>query len=145
MAIRLTSLLHLSVFIKIGASLVAQRAEESACHAGDPGSIPGSGRCPGEGNGSPLQYSCLENPMDGGAGGFLAAEPRGKPRVSKQRVNADRPRWLAQDWGTDSIVSLHKDRQTAFPGGPGLTPCFFSTSALCVLTPAACAVEEDKI
>ena len=30
-------------------------------------SIPGSGRCPGEGNGNPLQYSCLENPMDGGA------------------------------------------------------------------------------
>ena len=35
--------------------------------AGDPGSIPGSGRSPGEGNGNPLQYSCLENPMDGGA------------------------------------------------------------------------------
>ena len=39
----------------------------SACNAGDPGSIPGLGRSSGEGNGSPLQYSCLENPMDGGA------------------------------------------------------------------------------
>ena len=39
----------------------------SACNAGDLGSIPGSGRSPGEGNGSPLQYSCLENPMDRGA------------------------------------------------------------------------------
>jgi len=39
----------------------------SACNVGDPGSIPGSGRCPGEGNGNPLQHSCLENPMDGGA------------------------------------------------------------------------------
>ena len=39
----------------------------SACNAGDLGSIPGSGRSPGEGNGNPLQYSCLENPMDGGA------------------------------------------------------------------------------
>ena len=39
----------------------------SAYNAGDPGSIPGSGRSPGEGNGNPLQYSCLENPMDGGA------------------------------------------------------------------------------
>ena len=39
----------------------------SACNAGDVGSIPGSGRSPGEGNVSPLQYSCLENPMDGGA------------------------------------------------------------------------------
>ena len=36
-------------------------------NAGDPGSIPGSGRSPGEGNGNPLQYSCLENPMDGEA------------------------------------------------------------------------------
>ena len=35
----------------------------SASNAGDPGSIPGSGRSPGEGNGNPLQYSCLENPM----------------------------------------------------------------------------------
>ena len=39
----------------------------SAYNAGDPGSIPGSERSPGEGNGYPLQYSCLENPMDGGA------------------------------------------------------------------------------
>ena len=38
--------------------------KEPACNAGDPGSIPGSGRSPGEGNGNPLQYSCLENPMD---------------------------------------------------------------------------------
>ena len=41
--------------------------KESACNAGDPDSIPGSGRFPGEGNGNPLQYSCLENPRDGGA------------------------------------------------------------------------------
>ena len=39
----------------------------SACNVGDPGLIPGSGRSPGEGNGNPLQHSCLENPMDGGA------------------------------------------------------------------------------
>ena len=39
----------------------------SACNAGDPGSIPGSGRSPDEGNGNPLQYSGLGNPMDGGA------------------------------------------------------------------------------
>ena len=38
-------------------------AEASASNAGDVGSIPGSGRSPGEGNGNPLQYSCLENPM----------------------------------------------------------------------------------
>ena len=39
----------------------------SACNAGDPGSIPGSGRPPGEGNSNLLQHSCLENPMDRGA------------------------------------------------------------------------------
>ena len=41
--------------------------KESACNVGDPGSIPGLGRSPGERNGYPLQYSCLENPMDRGA------------------------------------------------------------------------------
>ena len=44
-------------------------SKESACNVGDLGLIPGLGRSPGEGNGNPLQYSCLENPMDGGAWG----------------------------------------------------------------------------
>jgi len=39
---------------------------KSACNAGDPGSVPGSDRSPGEGNGNPLEYSCLENSMDRG-------------------------------------------------------------------------------
>ena len=39
-------------------------SKASACNAEDPGMIPGWGRSPGEGNGNPLQYSCLENPMD---------------------------------------------------------------------------------
>ena len=39
----------------------------SAWNAGDPSSIPELGRSPGEGNGNPLQYSCLKNPMEGGA------------------------------------------------------------------------------
>ena len=41
--------------------------KEPACSARDPGSISGPGRCPGEGNGNPLQYFCLENSMGGGA------------------------------------------------------------------------------
>ena len=41
--------------------------KEPACNAGDLGSLPGTGRSPGEGNSNPLQYSCLENPMDRGA------------------------------------------------------------------------------
>ena len=48
------------------ASPMAQ-CKESTCHAGDSGLIPGSGRCPGEGNGNPLQYSCLGSPKDRGA------------------------------------------------------------------------------
>ena len=43
------------------------QSKESTCNAGDLGSIPGLGRHPGEGNGNPLQYSCLKNPMDRGA------------------------------------------------------------------------------
>ena len=42
-------------------------SKASAYNVGDPASIPGLGRSSGEGNGNPLQYSCLENPMDGGA------------------------------------------------------------------------------
>ena len=45
---------------------VAQMVKNLPASAGDPGSIPGSGRSPGEGNGSPLQYSCLENSTDRG-------------------------------------------------------------------------------
>ena len=44
--------------------------KESACNAGDQGSVLGSGRSPGEGNGNPLHYSCLENSMDRRAGGL---------------------------------------------------------------------------
>jgi len=49
------------------AAAAAADGKRSACNAGDPGLIPGLGRSPGEGNGNPLQYPCLENPMDRGA------------------------------------------------------------------------------
>ena len=64
---------HLSVYLSIiylYVSLGLPRwvsSKESACNARDPGSIPGSGRSPGGGNGNTLQYSCLETPTDGGA------------------------------------------------------------------------------
>ena len=53
----------------------------SAWNAGDPGSVPELGRSPGEGNGSPLQYSCLENPM--------GEEPGGLQSMGSQRVGHD--------------------------------------------------------
>ena len=46
------------------------KVKVSASNVGDPGSIPGSGRSPREGNGYPLQYPCLENPMDGATVGY---------------------------------------------------------------------------
>jgi len=51
----------------LAAAVAAAEVKASACNAGDLGLIPGSGRCPGEGYGNPLQYSFLENPMNGGA------------------------------------------------------------------------------
>ena len=62
--------------------LLRQRAlpeldgKEPACSAGDPGSIPGSGRSSGNGNGYPLQYICLENFMDGEPGGPQSLGPQ---------------------------------------------------------------------
>ena len=50
------------IIITMMGFLDGSEGKESARSAGDPGSIPGSERCPGEGNGNPLQYSCLENP-----------------------------------------------------------------------------------
>ena len=72
--------------------------KESACSAGGPGSIPVLGRFPGEGNSNPLQYSCLENPMDRGTwqatvhgvarvGRDLATKPPPPPRYSCNGVS----------------------------------------------------------
>ena len=67
----------------------------SACKAGDPGLIPGFGRFPGEGNGNPLQYSCLGNPMDRGA---WQAPVHGF-RTSRTQVSNEqyKPHWKAQE------------------------------------------------
>ena len=64
--------------------------EESVCSAGELGSIPGSGRCLGEGNGNPLQYSCLENPMDRGA---WRATFHGVARVLHDRATNTQYSW----------------------------------------------------
>ena len=62
--------------------------KESVCSAGDTGLIPGLGKFPGEGNGNPLQYSCLENSMDQGAwqADTLPSEPPGKTCYVKDSV-----------------------------------------------------------
>ena len=58
---------EIAKYINIKGLPYSSDGKESACNAGDQGSIPESGRSPGEGNVSLLQYSCLENPMDRGA------------------------------------------------------------------------------
>ena len=63
-------------------------SKESVCNAGDPGLIPGSGRSPGEGNGNPFQYPCLENPMDRGA---WKATVHGVARVGHDLVTKPPP------------------------------------------------------
>ena len=67
-----------------GASQVALAIKNLSANAGDirdSGWIPGSGRSPGEGNGNPLQISCLENPMDGGA--WQATVPQGHKELDR--------------------------------------------------------------
>ena len=63
--------------------------KESTYNAGDLGSIPGSGRSPGERHGNPLQYSCLENPMDRGA---WWAKVHGVARVKHNLATKPSPR-----------------------------------------------------
>ena len=63
-------------------------SKESTCNAGDLGSIPGSGRSPGEGNGNALQYFCLKNPMDRGA---CQATVHGVTRVGHDLVTKPPP------------------------------------------------------
>ena len=78
-------------------SLVAHRVKRLPAMWEAPGSIPGSGRSPGEGNGNPLQYSCLENPTDRGA--WPAIQSMGSQRVG-------------HDWATS--LSLFKSGKTFF-------------------------------
>ena len=73
-------------------------SKESLCHAGDPGSIPGSGRSLAEGNGSPLQCSCLENLMDREA---WQAIVHGLPRVGHNLVTKPAP--LVQEIWVQSL------------------------------------------
>ena len=66
-------------------------SKESACKVGDPGSIPGWEKSPGEGNGNPLQYSCLKNPIDRGA--WRAVQSLSQTQLSKlnqQRTETER-------------------------------------------------------
>ena len=85
--------------------------KESACNAGDLGSIPRLGRSLGEGNGNPLQYSCLENPMDGGAWKTTVhGVSKSQTRLGDFHFHFDFP------GGSDDKASVYN------AGDPGLIP-----------------------
>ena len=88
---------------------VAQRVKASACNVGDLGLIPGSGRFPGEGNGNPLQYSCLENPIE---------EPGGLQSTGSQRVGHDWVTSLATAKLIQSCSTLCDPIDGSPPGSP---------------------------
>ena len=71
--------------------------------AGDPGSIPGSGRSPGGGNGNPLQYSCLENPMDRAAWrATVHSIIKSQTRLSGYTTPTEKMNKQATDWEKDT-------------------------------------------
>ena len=76
---------------------------------GDPGSIPGAGRSPGGGHGNPLQYSCLENPMDTGAWWLQSVESQSQTRLSEQalqRTGRGQACWQRPSAGARLLPSL---------------------------------------
>ena len=124
----------------------ASSRKESTCHladTGDLGSIPGWGRSPGEGNGSPLQYSCLENPMDGGAW-------RDTQSTGLQRLGHDCP-WLYHHslytillvcvlvFSCSTITTMHLENISVFPKR-STSPCVWS-----VLTPLHCPATANLL
>ena len=75
MSIHCSFLLFSYPYTCIWTSLVAQTVKEATCNAGNLGSVPWLGTHPGEGNGNPLQYSCLENPWTEEPGGLQSMGP----------------------------------------------------------------------
>ena len=82
-------------------------SKESACNVGDKDSIPGSGRSPGEGNGDPLQYSCLENPMDRGA--WRATESQ--TQLSDSQVPSARMSSRSRKSGSGELMGVGRGKE----------------------------------
>ena len=112
-------------------------SKESACDAGDLGLIPGLGRSPGEGNGNPLQYSCLENPMDRGA---WQVTVHGVARVRCDLATTPPPPdW---QWGVDSL----EHKSTFIPELPTSSvklSFFFPSTCLSILAFKGRAAESE--
>ena len=87
------------------------KGKESACNAGDLGSIPGLGRSPGEGNGNPLQYSCLENSLNRGAWQAVVYPEAGKEWRQEEKVTTEDEKFGWHHWlsGHESEQALGVD------------------------------------
>ena len=120
------------------ASLVAQRVKHLPANVGDGGLIPGSGRSPGEGKGNPLQYSCLENPMNGEAWwATVHGVAKSWTRLSDSPFTFRCYTWYWETIVNKNIRSLlsensHPNRRQAintkvrdFPGGPVVKTLLF--------------------
>ena len=96
----------------------SDKSKESACSVGDPGSIPGSGRSPGEGNGKPLHYSYLENLVDREA--LAAYSPRGpKGLDTTERLHFHFLSCFAGHRDTSEVQQVHKAARGRDWGGGG--------------------------
>ena len=84
--------------------------KEPACNAGDAGSIPGSGRSSGEGNGNPLRYSCLGDPIDKGDWWAAYGCPKNVTRFSNQATAIG---YLCENKTMSIRKPTHKGRRTA--------------------------------
>ena len=90
----------------------------SVCNAGDLGSIPGSERSPGEGNGNPLQYSCLENPMDTGAWwAIVHGVAKSRTRLSDlitDETQTESVRWKPEVEKLSRIQHTHRKKSSKY-------------------------------
>ena len=93
------------------------KGKESPCNAGDVGSMPGSGRSSGEGNGTPRQYSCLINPMDGGAW------PTAAHRVRHDGATEHKDRY--------KDISSHLDQESSLKSGHSENATWWSRFGKC--------------
>ena len=102
-------------------------SKESTCNVGDLGSIPVSGRSPGEGNGYPLQYSCLQNPMDRGAWGTAVHTATKNQKQLKRLTNARRCGMRIAEDGQSDFKTMNSYVLTIFIN-------VLSLLLLCILT-----------
>ena len=104
--------IYIYIHTRIRDSPGGSDGKASACNAGGPDSIPGLGRFPGEGDGNPLQYSCLESPMDGGAWWATVH------RVAKSRTRLSDFSSLAIRWAPAVWWDMRENRVDISNDGP---------------------------